>query len=117
MATPRNVEIELELTYLATEIPAATKGVAPIPLLDVYIPADREVHSHLRLRQKGGVHEITKRCSSKRMMHLHNVNILSLLSHSNPILWPALVVSAYRRTATQWSLTDILLRWMCSAVD
>ena len=45
-------EIELELTYLAAEIPSEVVGVNPKTLLDVYIPADRNVHSKLRLRKK-----------------------------------------------------------------
>ena len=54
-------EIELELTYLAAQIPSEVVGVNPKTLLDVYIPADRNVHSKLRLRKKDDCYEITKK--------------------------------------------------------
>jgi len=54
-------KIEFELTYLAQEIPAETEGLVPTRILDVYIPADLNVHSHLRLRRSGDKCEITKK--------------------------------------------------------
>ena len=54
-------EIELELTYLAAEIPSEVVGINPKTLLDIYIPADRNVHSKLRLRKKDDCYEITKK--------------------------------------------------------
>ncbi len=56
-----NTEIELELTYLAAKIPNEIVGVEAKELLDIYIPADRNIHSKLRLRKKGGKCEITKK--------------------------------------------------------
>jgi adenylate cyclase len=56
-----NIEVELELTYLARAIPPETKSVIPIRLLDVYIPADPDVHSRLRLRQESDSRKITKK--------------------------------------------------------
>lgn len=56
-----NTEIELELTYLAARIPEELTGTEPIELLDIYIPADLNIHSKLRLRKKGDKHEITKK--------------------------------------------------------
>ncbi len=53
-------ELELELTYLAKELPKELKGVQPQRVLDVYIP-DTTDHSHLRLRQKGDKFYITKK--------------------------------------------------------
>lgn len=55
-----NVEIELELTYLAKKIPEAINSAKPERLLDIYVPesADRP---YIRLRQKGGRYEITKK--------------------------------------------------------
>lgn len=55
-----NQEIEFELTYLAKEIPKEIKEVNPVRIMDVYIPDSLE-QSHLRLRQKGDVFEITKK--------------------------------------------------------
>lgn len=55
-----NQEIELELTYLAREIPKEIAGIVPKKLLDIYVPetADRPF---IRLRQKGEEYEITKK--------------------------------------------------------
>ncbi len=55
-----NQEIELELTFLAKEIPAEIKDTNPIQVKDIYIP-DIPEHSHLRLRKKGNKYEITKK--------------------------------------------------------
>lgn len=54
-------EIELELTFLAGKIPDEIKGTSPKELLDVYIPANRDIHSKLRLRKKADKYEITKK--------------------------------------------------------
>ena len=54
-------EIELEVTCLAGSIPSELAGASPKELLDIYIPADRDVHSKLRLRKKGDKYEITKK--------------------------------------------------------
>jgi len=61
MPNPENINIELELTYLANCIPAEVQGVTPDHLLDVYIPENPDMHSHLRLRQRGDKYEITKK--------------------------------------------------------
>ena len=53
-------EIELELTFLAKELPQDIKTVKPTRIVDIYIP-DTPKHSHLRLRQKGDKYEITKK--------------------------------------------------------
>ena len=53
-------ELELELTFLAKELPDDIKTVKPIRITDIYIPDTLE-HSHLRLRQKGERYEITKK--------------------------------------------------------
>lgn len=53
-------ELELELTFLAKELPADIKAMKPTRIVDVYIP-DTPEHSHLRLRQKGEKYEITKK--------------------------------------------------------
>ena len=55
-----NQELELELTFLAKELPESIKTVKPIRIVDIYIP-DTPEHSHLRLRQKGEKYEITKK--------------------------------------------------------
>ena len=49
-------ELELELTFLAKEIPEGTKDVIPARITDVYIP-DTAKHSHLRLRKRGNLYE------------------------------------------------------------
>lgn len=56
----KNQEIELELTFLAREIPHEIEGVKPKRIMDVYIPETAE-HAELRLRQKGDKYEITKK--------------------------------------------------------
>lgn len=61
MANNEPTEIELELTYLASEIPDEIYGNEPKELLDVYIPEDPTAHSKLRLRKKGQSYEITKK--------------------------------------------------------
>ena len=55
-----NQELELELTFLAKELPQDIKTVRPTRIVDIYIP-DTPEHSHLRLRQKGDKYEITKK--------------------------------------------------------
>lgn len=56
-------ELELELTFLAKELPAEIKAMEPTRIVDVYVP-DTPEHSHLRLRQKGEKYEMTKKCLS-----------------------------------------------------
>jgi len=53
-------ELELELTFLAKELPESIKTVKPTRIVDIYVP-DMPEHSHLRLRQKGEKYEITKK--------------------------------------------------------
>lgn len=53
-------EIELELTFLAKELPKDIKKAKPTRIIDIYIP-DTPKHSHLRLRQKGDKYEMTKK--------------------------------------------------------
>jgi len=65
MPNPENLNIELELTYLARVIPSEVHGAIPNHLLDVYIPGDLDIHSHLRLRQRGDKYEITKKLPIK----------------------------------------------------
>ena len=55
-----NKEVELELTFLAKELPKDIRAVEPTRIVDIYIP-DAPGHSHLRLRQKGENYEITKK--------------------------------------------------------
>lgn len=55
-----NQELELELTFLAKELPKNIKTVKPTRIIDIYIP-DTPKHSHLRLRQKGDKYEMTKK--------------------------------------------------------
>ena len=57
-------ELELELTFLAKEIPEGIKDVVPTRITDVYIP-DTAKHSHLRLRKRGDLYEITKKTPVK----------------------------------------------------
>ena len=45
-------EIELELTYLAVELPEEIKKSKPKRLVDVYVPESGVKHARLRLRQK-----------------------------------------------------------------
>ena len=57
-------ELELELTFLAKEIPEGIKNAIPTRITDVYIP-DTAEHSHLRLRKRGNLYEITKKTPVK----------------------------------------------------
>ena len=60
-----NQELELELTYLAKEIPNEIQNIQPTRIIDLYIP-DTVEHAHLRLRQKGEKYEITKKTPVKQ---------------------------------------------------
>ena len=62
-----NQELELELTYLAKEIPNEIQNIQPTRIIDLYIP-DTVEHAHLRLRQKGEKYEITKKTPVKKVI-------------------------------------------------
>ena len=66
-------ELELELTFLAKELPREIKTVKPTRITDIYIP-DIPDHSHLRLRQKGERYEITKNYPSQKEMPPSKLN-------------------------------------------
>lgn len=68
-----NQELELELTYLAKEIPNEIQNIQPTRIIDLYIP-DTVEHAHLRLRQKGEKYEITKRHQLKKVILLSRSN-------------------------------------------
>lgn len=53
--------VEVELTFLARELPKEIKGASGTPLTDIYVPDTAGAHPHVRLRQKGDVYEITKK--------------------------------------------------------
>lgn len=53
-------ETELELTYLAKELPADLATKPNKQLVDVYYPSE-DAHPLLRIRQKGDSYEITKK--------------------------------------------------------
>ena len=55
-----NQELELELTYLAKEIPNEIQNIQPTRIIDLYIP-DTVEHAHLRLRQKAKSMKLLKR--------------------------------------------------------
>lgn len=61
MSNPEKSNIELELTFLARNIPSEVQEVKPDHILDVYIPESLNIHSHLRLRQRAEIYEITKK--------------------------------------------------------
>lgn len=79
MTNTQPTELELELTYLAKELPVEITSVAPKELLDIYIPVDRNIHSKLRLRKKGDTYEITKKvqphASDASMQHEFTIPI------------------------------------------
>lgn len=56
-----NTSIELELTFLAKQIPKEIQGAVAVDMVDIYIPEDTSVHSKLRIRKKGSSYEITKK--------------------------------------------------------
>lgn len=60
MSEPDNTEVEIELTYLARELPKELAGVKPKQVLDVYVP-EGSSDPELRLRKKGDKYEITKK--------------------------------------------------------
>jgi len=51
---------ELELTYLAKELPAGLKKSRHKEMLDIYIPSSAK-HPDLRIRKRGDICEITKK--------------------------------------------------------
>lgn len=53
--------VEVELTFLAREIPKEILGATGKQLIDIYIPDTDGIHPRLRLRQKGDKYEITKK--------------------------------------------------------
>ncbi len=55
-----NIEIELELTYLARRFPKEIAGVNPKRLLDIYVP-ENDPRPYIRLRQKANTYEVTKK--------------------------------------------------------
>ena len=55
-----NQELELEYTFLASELPKEIANQTPKRLVDIYIP-ETSNHPRLRLRQKGDSYEITKK--------------------------------------------------------
>lgn len=57
----KQAEIELEFTYLADGLPIEIKGIDPKRLIDVYIPETGVEHPTLRLRNKAGKLEITRK--------------------------------------------------------
>jgi len=56
-----NTEIELEYTYLARELPTETARTTPKRLTDIYVPELDVRHPNLRIRNKAGQLEITKK--------------------------------------------------------
>ncbi len=60
MPEPENLEIELELTYLARSLPVEISDVAPKRLLDIYVP-EISNSPFIRLRKKGNEYKITKK--------------------------------------------------------
>lgn len=62
MQQPHAGELELELTFLAREIPKEIEGATPVTIEDTYFPENPAVHAQLRVRRKGGdKREITKK--------------------------------------------------------
>ena len=55
-----NTTVELELTYLARELPEEIFSTKPTKMTDVYVPESSE-HPRLRIRRKGEGYEITKK--------------------------------------------------------
>ena len=55
------IDIEYELTYLAKFIPEQIKDSKPKTIIDYYLPETNCIHPKLRLRDKNGVYEITKK--------------------------------------------------------
>lgn len=53
--------LEFERTFLAKCIPPEILTSIPIRMLDVYVPADRQIHPRLRLRKMGASCTITKK--------------------------------------------------------
>lgn len=54
-------DIELEYTFLPSQLPKDLKGAPVKRLVDVYVPETGVDHPNLRLRQKGDSYEITKK--------------------------------------------------------
>lgn len=92
-------ELELELTFLAKEIPEGIKDAIPTRITDVYIP-DTAEHSHLRLRKRGNLYEITKKLPSKMAMPLSKSNKPYLLQKMNSKPSLAVARNAFPKIAT-----------------
>jgi len=60
MADPQNTSLEVELTYLAKELPVEIRHVTPARMEDTYVP-ENAAHAHLRIRAKNSKYEITKK--------------------------------------------------------
>lgn len=56
-----NQEVELELTYLAREIPTEIEGVEPVQMEDTYFPEDPSIHAQLRVRRKDDSYVVMKK--------------------------------------------------------
>ncbi|MCA9328151.1 hypothetical protein KC959_00105 [Candidatus Saccharibacteria bacterium] len=60
-----NKETEIELTFLAAELPKEIKASAPLCIVDTYIP-EKHDFSPLRIRKRGNVHELTRKMPIKK---------------------------------------------------
>lgn len=88
-------EIELELTYLAKELPA---GLADCPsklIVDVYYPPSAE-HPHLRLRQNGDKYQLTNKVITSGT---DSSNMTEETVHLTPDQFKALVKAPGKRVA------------------
>lgn len=60
MTNHTNLQVELELTFLANKLPKEIYSVEPELMIDIYVP-DTSVHPKLRIRRRGNKYEITKK--------------------------------------------------------
>lgn len=54
-------EVEMELAYLPKQLPPAIQKVTPQRVIDIYLSDENDLLTKLRLRQKGGKYEMTKK--------------------------------------------------------
>lgn len=59
--TATNAELEIEVAYLPKRVPEDLLTGSPTRIVDIYLSAENDLLTKLRLRQKGKKYEITKK--------------------------------------------------------
>lgn len=86
------MEVELERTFLARELPAELKASKPVEIVDVYVP-EGGAHAHLRLRRRGDDYMITKKAPVAADPSVQNEQTIALTKAE----WETLAAASSRR--------------------